>query len=315
MDELRKETDKQLERMERKIAKTYREAETEIEEKWKQFMKRSEGVLREQQDALALARKSGDEEAIRSAEKAYRQACIEQTLGNKQYKAMVDATTDRIAHANELALDYINEEMPHVYRYNYNGTGKLINEDIRDEHIGGVSFNLIDENTAKLLMKDNKSLLPKKLDVPADKRWNTKAINAQVLQGIIQGESIPKIAQRLQNVTDMDEKAAIRNARTMTTNAENAGRVDSMKEAESLGLEYEKVWMATHDERTRESHAMLDGVSIPLDEEFANGLQWAGDANGEPAEVYNCRCSVVRKLIGYKGHRIDAPSYDPDYFD
>ena len=51
--------------------------------------------------------------------------------------------------------------------------------------------------------------------------------------------------------------------------------------------------MATRDERTRESHAQLNGVRVDVNEKFPNGLMYPADPDGEPAEVYNCRCKVV----------------------
>ena len=51
-----------------------------------------------------------------------------------------------------------------------------------------------------------------------------------------------------------------------------------------------------HDDRTRPSHLELDGERRDLDEEFSNGLQYPGDPDGDPSEVYNCRCTMVAYL-------------------
>lgn len=69
-----------------------------------------------------------------------------------------------------------------------------------------------------------------------DLRWNRQRIQSELTQGLLQGESIPEIAKRMQKVTDSNYKSAVRNARTMTTGAENAGRVDSYKRAEGMGI-------------------------------------------------------------------------------
>lgn len=42
-------------------------------------------------------------------------------------------------------------------------------------------------------------------------------MNAEILQGILQGKPMDKITSRLSKVTDMNETAAIRNARAMVT--------------------------------------------------------------------------------------------------
>ena len=115
----------------------------------------------------------------------------------------------------------------------------------------------------------------------------------------LQGEDIPKIANRLQSVARMNNKIAIRNARTFITAAENGGRQYGMEYAESIGVKLQKRWLATLDSRTRHSHAILDGETIPLDGKFSNGLRWPADVGaGNPDEIFNCRCSLISVVDG-----------------
>ena len=55
----------------------------------------------------------------------------------------------------------------------------------------------------------------------------------------------------------------------------------------------QKQWMAALDERTSVSHRHLDGEIKAVNEKFSNGLMHPGDTAGRPAEVYNCRCTMV----------------------
>lgn len=316
MDNLRKETDKELKRLEDDLESIYKEAEGDLREKWTAYMDRAEKRVASFGKKYEEAVKSGDAEAIAAAKKQLQEKIAAATFRDKQFQDMIDGVTERMAHVNQIAAEYVNGKMPDMYRYNYNGTLTEVTRDAKKAGIDGVAFNMLDEKTVENMVKRGEVKLPaKKIDVPKDQAWNKKALNAQLLQGIIQGESIPQMSKRLSNVTNMDKEAAIRNARTMTTEAENAGRLASMEQAEEMGLQYEKVWMSTHDDRTRESHALMDGEAVPLDEKFSNGLEYPGDPNGEPEEVYNCRCSLVRKLVGYKGHSIKANSYEPTYFE
>ena len=125
-------------------------------------------------------------------------------------------------------------------------------------------------------------------------------MTSAVAQGVLQGEAIPKIASRLRNVTDMSYRASIRNARTMLTSCENLGRQASFKRAHGMGIEMEKQWLATLDGRTRDSHALMDGERVPLDENFSNGLEYPADPSGEPGELYNCRCTLVTAIKGFE---------------
>ena len=88
------------------------------------------------------------------------------------------------------------------------------------------SFTLYNHAAVERLIKENPNLLPlnPNLDIPKDLRWNQQHINSAITQGILQGKSIPDIAKDLQRVTGMDESAAIRNARTAMTGAQNAGK-------------------------------------------------------------------------------------------
>ena len=61
----------------------------------------------------------------------------------------------------------------------------------------------------------------------------------------------------------------------------------------AMGINLKKQWMATLDGRTRHTHAALDGVVVERNEEFANGCMYPGDPRGAPAEVYNCRCTMI----------------------
>jgi hypothetical protein len=57
----------------------------------------------------------------------------------------------------------------------------------------------------------------------------------------------------------------------------------------------DKVWIATLDGKTRDTHFAADGQRAPLDGTFAVGvaaLHFPGDPAGPPAEVKNCRCRV-----------------------
>ena len=186
-------------------------------------------------------------------------------------------------------------------------------------------FTFYDKTTVKRLLSANPKMLPNPTErvlanVASGKAqlWERRQIQSVMLQGLLQGESIPKIAKRsrrelgeshfIDEIKNRNKKtsrqvarelerknrnAAIRNARTMTTSAENAGRIDCFKQAQEMGISLQKTWLATDDSRTRRSHRDLDGETVPVKEEFSNGLMYPADLNGAPEEVYNCRCTLV----------------------
>ena len=220
-------------------------------------------------------------------------------LYSKRFVTLQGQITGELARVNQTAAAYINDQLPDVYALNYNYVGKGVQRAVK-----GYSFTLIDANTVKRLATKTDGLLPKrKVDVPKDKLWNAKKMRTQVLQGILQGESMDKIADRLQTVTDMNGVSAIRNARTMVTGAENAGRIDMMHKAATDGVIMRKRWIATTDSRTRDWHRDLDGKEVDMDEPFQNDLgdiMFPGDPTADGANVYNCRCTLGYRVVGFK---------------
>ena len=164
-----------------------------------------------------------------------------------------------------------------------------------------ISFTLLDAHTVERLQRDGDIKLPrKKVDIPKDERWNTKQMSSKLLQGILAGDAIPTIANSLMQVIGNNAAAAVRNARTMVTGAENVGRLDSYEDLAEKGVVQKKVWIATADDRTRESHLLLDGEEMDIDKPFSNGLMYPADPSGDPAEVYNCRCSMRDHIVGFR---------------
>ena len=289
------QTDEKLEEMEKRLSAIYSRAEKEIGERWKEYLAESQAEIDELQKAYELAKESGDAKEIRKAGKKLASAKRERTLMDKRFKALTETTAAQLANVNKTALAYINGQLPEVYSINYNALEQSV------DGVGGYSFSLVDADTVRNLATTDKSLLPyKQLDEKADIRWNVKKMNAEVLQGILQGESMDRIARRLSKVTGMNETAAIRNARTMVTSAENKGRQDSYARAEADGIILAKEWVSTNDSRTRHSHAVLDGAVVDQDKKFDNGLMYPGDPSGRPEELWNCRCTVAAVVKGFK---------------
>ena len=221
---------------------------------------------------------------------------------SKQWEDMRSQLTFDMVHVDQIASDIINDAIPEMYAEGHNyGT--------YEAEIGSgwdTTYTLYDRDTvARLIKEDEIDLLPVNLDISKDERWNRQHIQSAITQGILQGESIDDIASRLLNVVGMDERMAIRNARTAVTGAQNAGRIDSYIRAEKMGIKMQQMWMATLDGRVRDSHAIMDGEHQEVGKEFSNGCRYPGDPKGAPAEIYNCRCTVVAIVEG-------ADPYNPN---
>lgn len=295
-----------LDAMERKIKQIFGRAGRELKEKWADWLKDIDKELEGLQKEYDAAKASGDGEAIRKAGIALSKAKKDKITGNKYYDKMVKQATERLNEANKQAMAYINGQMPGVYASSFNGATNQIAEGLPGRM--GVSFDLVDESTVARLMKDpdlDLHDLMGKVNGRKVASWNNRAISGEILQGIVEGDSIPKIAGRIMKVAGMDEKAAVRTARTMTTGAENAGREDSYIRAQDMGIRMKQQWVAALDGRTRDSHRMLDGEIREVGEPFSNGLRFPGDPYGPPEEVYNCRCTLIAVLDGFDRDKVE----------
>lgn len=267
-------TDHKLEEMEKRLSAIYSRAEKEIQKTAEEYFAR----FAKQDEAKRKLLEQG-----KITEDEYKKWRKGKAMYGKRFTEMKEQFAKQLLNVNQTALAYVNGELPEVYAINYNALASSV------DGVGGYSFTLVDADTVRNLAVTDTSLLPyKEIDPAKDIPWNMKKINAETLQGILQGESMDKIAKRLRNVQEMNKTQAIRSARTIVTGAENKGRLDSHKRAEEDGIILEEKWVATKDGRTRHSHAMLNGETKKTNEKFSNGLEYPGDPNGRPEEVYNC---------------------------
>lgn len=279
-------TDEKLEEMEKRLSAIYSRAEKEIQKTADEYF--SKFAAQDEKKRKLLEQGKITEEEYTKWRKG-------KVMYGKRFAEMKEQCAKQLLNVNQTALAYVNGELPEVYAINYNALESAV------DGVGGYSFTLVDADTVRNLAVTDASLLPyKKIDPKKDIPWNMKKINAETLQGILQGESMDKIAKRMMNVQEMNKTQAIRSARTIVTGAENKGRQDSYARAEADGIILERTWIATNDSRTRHSHAVLDGETKPIDTPFSNGLMYPGDPNGRPEETWNCRCSVAAVIKGFK---------------
>lgn len=290
-DQAHEETDKKLEELEKKIIKEYEQAKSEIHDKLVNYMRKFE---EERTAKLELVEKG------ELSKEEYDKWCRNKIFTSRRWHEMRATLAEDLVNADKIAMSMVGDHMPEVYALNHNyGTYEAEKGSLID-----TSYTLYDRQTVERLIRDNPKLLPKpKVDIPKDMKWNKQKLTSAITQGILQGESISDISKRLRAVTDMDRKAAIRNARTMTTSAENAGRSDSYARAKNMGINLTQIWMATLDNRTRHSHRMMDGERLPQgkgkkEPKFSNGCRYPADPNGPPSEVYNCRCTLIAQVEG-----------------
>ena len=289
-------TDAQLLRIEKNLKKQYQQAYEEVTEKLNKYLEKNNQKIRDLYTEMISAPTAKERKA---AKEAYEKAAMDFTLRSRRYLALQQEAAMRLANVNQLALDYINGELPPIYTLNYNY------QDPEFMRLG-ISFNIVNEETIRNLIMEGDINLPfKDIDRMRDIKWNTKKMSSAILQGILQGESMDDIAKRLISVVDMNKKAAIRNARTMVTSAENRGRQDRYAKMEEQGIIMHKAWIATADGRTRDWHLSMDGQEVPYNGVFYDGLgqrlRYPADPYAPMNTIVNCRCTMRGVPVGVRG--------------
>lgn len=124
--------------------------------------------------------------------------------------------------------------------------------------------------------------------------------------GIELGESIDKLAQRVESVMDLRvNQSSTTIARTETISAFNAGSTEGYRQSEVVS---QRQWLSTLDDRTRSEdngdefdHVSCNGETVGLDDPFVETgeeLDFPGDGSGSAGNVINCRCTVVAVVEG-----------------
>ena len=288
--------DRKLVALLRRLHLSYRQASVNLQQKIEDYLKQFE-----KDDAMMRALYDSGE----LSHEDYMSWRYRTLAGTKQWKRMREQIANDLVNQDKIAASIINNTLPEIYAENHNyGT--------YEAEVGSgydTTYTMYDKDTVARLLRENQELLPQpSVDVPKDELWNRQHIQSAVLQGILTGEPMKDIAKRFEEVVGMDERSAMRNARTAVTGAENAGRIDSYKRAQSLGIKMKQVWIATLDNRVRDSHAILDGEKQDVGKRFSNGCRYPGDPQGAPSEIYNCRCRLIAAV---EGSDLYEKGYDP----
>lgn len=305
------ETEAELKRLEAKLKKTYKQASEEVQKKLDDYLKKFKAQEKEW-------RKKLDSGEITSTE--YKDWYYNKVMTSRRWAAMRDTLAEDLTNVNAIANDMVRGSMLNTFAINHNyGTYEVEN---------GLSINtsytLYDADTVANLIKNDPDILKRPtLDKNLDLRWNKKLFQSHITQGILRGESIENLAKRVAlGTTRQDMNAAIRNARTATTCAQNAGRTQSYQRAVNMGIEVYQVWLAALDSRTRSSHRHMDGEKVKVVKgkqvKFSNGLRYPADPDGRAEEVWNCRCTLVTSFdenedftdIKDRANKLDKQSYD-----
>lgn len=127
--------------------------------------------------------------------------------------------------------------------------------------------------------------------------YTWSSIQGELRQGIEDGDGIPQLADRIRGKVDETYTGRYETiARTEVIGATNEAQAKIGKDLD-LGA---RQWLATLDDRTRDSHLKAHGAIALFDQPFymalyggEGELMYPGDPGGPASEVINCRCTLI----------------------
>jgi hypothetical protein len=170
------------------------------------------------------------------------------------------------------------------------------------------------QNYQRALEDTSRSALERSL---RDKRFDGTLTRVIEESDVLSAKQIESMVGRY--TQNMRNYRAMVIARTETMRALNQAKQESWAQiASQLGIDPDKVertWIATMDDRTRDTHAEMDhqtveGLDTPFESPSGEELMYPGDPSASAAETINCRCTVV-VVFPLAPHQI-GKAFNPD---
>jgi len=158
----------------------------------------------------------------------------------------------------------------------------------------GMSFNQVDPRAIEWIANNSKNAAWSITDTQHEK------LKTSLMEGIADGESIPKIRARVAEIFNASRARATLIARTETLKASNRGGLIGMMQS---GVVEGKQWLATMDNRTCPQCESMDGATMPLEKAYFSQGETAEIAGTEQSFDYeeiqhpplhpDCRCTLL----------------------
>ncbi|WP_330236146.1 phage portal protein [Streptomyces sp. NBC_00566] len=119
-----------------------------------------------------------------------------------------------------------------------------------------------------------------------------QVLRSQLLaHGVAEGESVPELRARIQAVfTNLSDYRATMIARTETVGGYSQASFLAALDAGATT----KRWLATADQRTRETHRQENGSAVPMNKRFTlTKSRWPADPTAPAAQSIQCRCALT----------------------
>lgn len=222
---------------------------------------------------------------------------LQSIIYQKQYQEALKKQLDGILDAlRNDEFENIAEYLTGCYEDGFFGT-------LYDLHGQGIPlvFPIDQTQVVKAVQIDSKISTNLYDRLGEDVDYLKKSIRAELSRGISNGSTWAEIATHIAHgMNSPFRKAmnyAMRIARTEGHRIQNQAQMDTLNKARDKGADVVKQWNATLDDRTRDTHRILDGHVRELDDYFeVNGhrAKYPGGF-GVASEDIHCRCCMLQR--------------------
>lgn len=125
-------------------------------------------------------------------------------------------------------------------------------------------------------------------------------IKQSIVKHFVNGGGYVDISKDIRKSFDMSASHSLLIARTEGGRIRSIARQEGQQEAKNMGVNLEKRWVATLDDRTRTDHQILDGQTVPINHTFKLYDLKAMQPRtfGVASEDINCRCDTITVVEG-----------------
>lgn len=250
-----------------------------------------------------------EEAVIKEIEKSYMQALkeIETKIKILQADEMTQSKIYQINYQKALKAQ-VEGIIEKLHGDNYTSIQQYLKDCYTDSYVGTMYalhaqgmpvIAPIDQDAAvRAIMTDSKinDGLYASLGVDAGKLKTS--IRQEIARGLSTGSSWEDIARNISFKSRAPLSRAKTIVRTEGHRVQQASSADARDAAKEQGCDVLKMWDATLDGETRDTHRALDGQIRETDEDFESSsgrkAKFPGDF-GDPAEDCNCRCVALTR--------------------
>lgn len=279
------------------------------------MVKNNHPELDKWQNELEKLSQFAEDDVNKKLFKYYRKALIDI---KKEMKEFIDNYED-LTFAKRLEVEKLLEnskQIDKILREAYNQANGTIETHVKDTaergyygtwyaiegaHNVQLNMNMLPEQYIKQLVHHpvKGKVFSKRLYKHTNKL--AKQVNAALLHAARTGQGYEIVAKNVAEMTESTYKRALRIARTEGGRVQSTAKQRSYVEAKKKGVDLKKKWLSTLDKKTRDSHQVLDGQIVEIEDKFVSPKGHKADGPrlfGVASEDIHCRCTTITVVNG-----------------